>query len=690
MSKEEYGEINNALTARSFGISLILMVILIFLGNLTFLYTSRGEVISTVMLPFFFYALVNALLAKINPRLKLTPAEMTVLYVVFLLTAGIGPVALGDVFPDYIEKTFIASGMTRIEDWISDYLGNWLPTYMFPSSSETLDIFYNGLSPGQVLPIGEFVVPILFWSAYLLLTYFLIIFLAFGLWGERWVREERLLFPMQLPILYVIKASTGMDKETGKVEWFSSRISEYKIFWVCFVIGIATSALPLLAQFFPIIPAGGQEYGATPIDFTPLAAVLPGMMARGTLQIDQVALWILLPTNSLATFIIVWLGFAVIYPTIAIQTGMMPYQPGIEFVWSFEDTPGNWYPFPYEVMWVGVVLGFGVVTLWSLRGRFRTLYRALTGEDKIENGLSLRAVTIFGIIVVALILIMFVGVGIPPLIAVLMILFAFIVYTVLGKLTSMFWFHAIDFVQWGGHSLWWSLGAKLGYWPSAPGLETMTPAGLATATMQIPFNGCWSLRCCGPSPGGIAGIYKIAREAKANLKQVFIGTIVLLVVGVPFSFFTYLWILAHGGGVTHTNSWAPWVHWWKYWFGVFSWNSTGITDEYSYFANLPWFGLGFIVFMIIYLLRMKVPGFFIDPAAFAFAVPYTDYIWLNALVALILRLILIRAVGPTRLSRYIISISAGLVWGYAAPTLLAWFAEFTSVILPTFQSYYVP
>jgi len=687
--KLEEIKLNRALTAKSLAISIILTIILIVLGNLTWLYTSKGEVVTVVLLPFFYYALLNALLMKINQRIKLSAAEMTLLYVVLLFAGSLGPCSWGDVFQQYIEKTIVAAGMLLADPAILGRIKAWVPSYMFPRSDLAINAFYNGLQPGQTFPIAEFIAPIIYWSVYTLLIFCLLFFLSFGLWGKRWVEVENLLFPYAIPVTYVIKSSLDVEEGTNKSKWFSLRITEYKVFWVAFLIGLLNSILPIVSQFIPVYIVGTQEYGATPIEFPVMAAALPGTMARGTFQLDQIAIWLLLPTNSLATIIIVWLIFGVIYPAMAVQAGWIPYQPGVEFRWSWDDTPGNWYPFPFEIMWIGVLLGFGIVTLWSLRDRIKEMLSALTGKDKIEYGLSLRAVTLMGIIVTIAILVFFIASGVPPLIAIIQLILGYIVITFLAKLTSMYFFHVGDFMGWGGASWIFAPGASLGYYPSLITPETSTYAAFATSSMAIPFNGCWTLRCIGISPGGVASLYKVARETNANLKDILIGGLIICIIGVPVGYFSYIWILAHGGGVANTSSWGSWVHQWKYGYGTLG-LGTGITGETNMFAVFQWHILGMILFFIIYALRMKFTWFFIDPAAFAFAAPYMDYSWLCALTALIVRVILIRVVGSTRFTKYVTAIASGVIWGYAAPLLIAWLVEFTTVCIPKFMSYYVP
>jgi len=683
-------EMNKALTAKSLGTGIVLTVVLIVLGNLTWLYTSKGEVITVVLLPFFYYALLNVILAKISPGLRFSGAEMTLLYTVTLLAGSLGPCSWGDVFQQYIEKTIVASGMLLIEPSLVAYTKPWVPSYMFPTNEAVLNAFYNGLSPGQILPIGEFIVPVIYWSVYTLLIYTLLFFFGFGLWGKRWVEVENLLFPYAVPVSYTIKASLDVEEDTKKHRWFSLRIGEYKVFWAAFVIGILAAAMPVISQFLPaILPAGTQEYGATPIEFPAVAAALPSTMARGTMQIDQIAIWLLLPTNSLATIVLVWVALGVVYPAVAVQAGWIPYEPGVEYRWSWDNTPGNWYPFPFEVMWIGVLLGFGIVTLWTLRDRFKEMLASLTGEDKVEYGLSLRLMTIMGIVVTLAILVFFIASGVPPIIAVIMLIMGYIVMTFLAKLTSMVFFHVGDFFGWGGQSFVYAPGASLGYWPSSPTVETNTYAAFATSSMALPFNGCWTLRCVGIGPGGAASLYKVARDTKANLRDVLVGSLVMCIIGVPIGMFSYIWIVSHGGGVTHTSSWGAWVHWWKYGTGLLGYG-TGITGDSNMWAPFQWHALGIVLFFIIYALRMKFAWFFIDPAAFAFAAPYMDYSWLCALVALVIRVILVRAVGTTRFTKYVVAMASGLIWGYALLLLLLWLVEFTTVVWPTFMGFYVP
>lgn len=682
--------LGRALTGRALAVTLFFLIIVTVLSMFTWLHTSRDAVVMVLMLPFFYVALLNAIFGRISSKLRLSPSEMTLLYLVVLFMIGVGPAAIADNHPQYIELTITCVGAALVEPELQSYFKNWVPSFMFPKSDTALSIFYSGLQPGQSIPWNEFALPIAYWSAYVILIYLFILWFIFGIAGRRWVEVERCLFPMAQPVLYVIQASNDIDKETGKDKWLSLKVTDYKIFWIAFAVGLLLSSFPIAAQFLPIfLPPGAQEYGATPIEFPQLAAILPGTMARGTFQIDQITLWLLLPINSLVTFVVMWIIFGLIYPAVAVQLGIIPYEPGMEFRWSWDDTPGNWYPLPFEVMWIGVLLGFGVVTLWSLRDRFRDMINALMGKDKIEYGLSLRFISIIGVIAIVGLAILFIGTGVPVPIVIIMMVLLIVISTYLGKLQGLFWFHVGDFIQWGGTSLIWVPGGLMGYWPLTPTIEGKTYAAFATATMQIPTMSSWTYRCVGISPGGMGGLYKVAYETKTNLRDLVIGSLIVFIIGVPLSYVVYMWILLHSGGITNTSSWGSWVHWWKYGYGLYD-NWTAITGDSRFEAPLQWYAIGFVLFLIVYALRRTFTWFFIDPAAFAFALPYIDYIWLCALVALIVKVILVRVLGATRFERYALALASGVAWGYGAPLLVAWAIEFTTVCIPRFMSLYVP
>jgi len=690
MSKETI-ELKRAFTVRSFIVSLIYLLATIMLTTLTWMYTQKGEVVATFLLPLIYPALLNAMFGKINPKLRLSAAELSLIVVAFLFTSG-GISYLNDAFPDLIDKTMIAVGAGLREATMAPYFQKWVPDYVFPKDEAILTALGSGLKPGQYINLGLFAGAIAYWSAYSLLMFLTLFFLFFGLFGKQWVEVENLPFPEFATTVYVALASEDFEEGTTKSRWLSIKTPQYKVFWICFFIGVVLSFWPLLSQFFPVLvaTAGTQEWGYPDFSMPALAAVFPGAWSHVSVSWEQISLWmVFVPTSALATMVIMYVIIGFIYPVAGVHLGILPYQPGVEYRWSWEDTPGNWLPFPYEVVWVGCYLAVGVVALWSVRGRFKELWSALTTKDVIEQGLSVKSVALLGIISVVGMMVFQIASGVPPLSAILMVISSIVFMTAVGKLFGLFWHHAGDFIGWGGQAVWWTPGVSLGYYPSTPGLENMNYGGFMTGTLQTPYGNCWFVRCHGIGSTWIAGLYKYCRDTKANLRDVLIGAIVLLAIGVPFAYAFYTWTLLHGGGIEHTKTWGSWVHWWKYGIGVID-NSEGITGQSQYGTALPWYGLGFVIFLVVYALRMKLAWFFIDPFAMTFSLPYLEFIWMPALVALIFKVVAVRAMGVTRWRNYGYSIATGLSWGWMSMMLIAWLIHFTSVIYPSFQSYFVP
>jgi len=682
--KVEYGK---PLTAKSLVVSMIFLVVAMVLSNFTVLYKSKG-IFASFMFPFFYLALFNMLLGKISPKLKLNIHEMVLLLMSWFFVLGPFATGIGS-FGAFSEMTLYSPIYILADPASKVYFDKWIPSYMAPKSDLAISAFYNGLKPGQSLPWGEFVVPIAYWTTYTTLVFSFGWFLAFGVWGRRWVEVENLTFPLTVPFLYPVEASFDVDKETKKSKWLSLRDPGYKISWIAFIVGVLLAAFPLYNQYVPVGVPGLGDYGEVGLNL-PLASVLPGAHLRMIFMHDQWALWLLLPINSLASIVLLWLVVEVIVLVVGVQAGIIPYTRGMEYGWS---PSAEWqYPFPYGVAWMGAWMGFGIITLWTLRGRFKELYNSLRGENKTEFGLSLRLITIFGIVVTLGLIIFFIGTGVPVITALIMVGIAFITYTMVGKLASMFWVHCADFCSHGGFSYWLYPGVVSGYWPSTTEVSAQTPAWFATASMGLPFNYDWSLRCSTMGQGVVAGIYKIAYETKTNMKHLLVGALLVIITGTSVAYVSYTWFISHSGGVLRTGSWGSWVGGYKY--GGVEWPgggvTTGIIGDTRYESVFPWHLLGMAIIFAVYFMRMKFTWFWIDPAAIAYSLPFMGWHWGVALIALVVKLVLTRFIGATRFNNYARHMAAGLVMGYVAPLIVVWLIEFFTAMIPNFQSYYVP
>jgi hypothetical protein len=699
-SEKEAAEIQNGFSARAIIISIVLLVTAVIIGDLTWLYTTKGGTINAFFVPFIYIVLVNELIGRINKNWRLKAQELVVIFPALLLVNSIkympkGALSGGEAVLGMVEKTLMAFIDVLNDPTWSGYYRSMTPSFMFPASdSLAVSILVNGLKPGQIFPFGEFLVPILYWSTYTILTYFLCLFLAFGIYGTPWVETERLIFPLSQPMIFLVNNASSIDETTNKSKIFNIKDPTLKAFWIAFFIGFALAIIPVVGEILPVFSVwGAYAWGEQPILFTFLPSILPGAMAKGVMQVDQIGLWMLLPNNVLLTTVIAYVIFGLLYQWLATLLGIIPYHPGVEFLWNWEDMPGNWDPFPYHVIGVlGMMVGLGVLTLYNLRGRIKTLINALKGQDISERGLSLKTISTFGVAVIVLLFVLFVASGVPVVIAIIMLLLAIIYYTALARVTSMLWWHVDDFMGVGGVAYIYAPGAALGYWPSVlPSTGNPSQSWFVTSQLVMPFNNCWTLRVNGLGPGGTAGYFKIAHDTNTNLRDAFLAVVLVVLIGVPLAYATDLYFVAHGGGVTNTNSWGSWAGGWKagnYVTGVGGLMPIGAT---SYVPAFIYGAIGFILVLFVFFMRARFAWWFIDPTALTMSMAVgLEWTWLSGLIALILKTILVRALGLKKFEQYVLPIAVGIALGFGAPILFAGLLEFFIAVLPKFLSFYVP
>jgi signal transduction histidine kinase len=108
-------------------------------------------------------------------------------------------------------------------------------------------------------------------------------------------------------------------------------------------------------------------------------------------------------------------------------------------------------------------------------------------------------------------------------------------------------------------------------------------------------------------------------------------------------------------------------------------------------AVWPYAIAGLVLVFAVWWLRMRFPWFFIDPTALTMSMAVgLIWTWLFALIALILRVILIRVMGVKRFEEYVIPIGAGAALGFGAPIIVTGLIELFTVVLPRFSAFYVP
>lgn len=103
-----------------------------------------------------------------------------------------------------------------------------------------------------------------------------------------------------------------------------------------------------------------------------------------------------------------------------------------------------------------------------------------------------------------------------------------------------------------------------------------------------------------------------------------------------------------------------------------------------------WSAVGFVFTIVCYLIRMRFSWFLINPVMIPTSLALMDWAWLNALIALVIKIISARVVGTTKVERYVVPAASGLVFGFSILLLPMMIINFFGVALPNFYSKFVP
>ena len=103
------------------------------------------------------------------------------------------------------------------------------------------------------------------------------------------------------------------------------------------------------------------------------------------------------------------------------------------------------------------------------------------------------------------------------------------------------------------------------------------------------------------------------------------------------------------------------------------------------------FGVGFVMAIVLYILRTKFSYlWFINVPAFYVGMQVVNYFWFSAILALLLKYLLIKTLGVKKYEEYVlpviagVSLSFGFFWGILAVY------DLIDVALPIAQKLYIP
>ena len=416
----------------------------------------------------------------------------------------------------------------------------------------------------------------------------------------------------------------------------------------------------------------------------------PGVYANFIFNIPQIAVGLVMPNDVLISLILAWVIFGVLYQGIGVAVGVVPYTPGMEFVWPWETYPGTQMPFPYrELAASGIAMGIIIWTLTRNRRRIREVFSTLWKKDIDERGLSLRMVSALLVIGGLGWWVLMLMEGADPLLAFLVPIWAFLFNILYARVYAEVFWH----VGTGWSSTWdvtYTVGRALYGWQEPTWDQPMTNPAWFTVARHMSNLDNWNVSFSPMSAGHMVTLYKLAYDLKMKLKDLLIaliiGMIVLAFVFVPVDMF---FIFHTKGGLSQLGQlygWWPWIAAGRYHRG--RWVIEGLTIEYN--LGVMW-GVGILLALALYVLKTRVPLFwFVNVPALFVGITIPDYMWMTSLIALIIKYITIRTVGLRKYEQYAMPIVAGLILGFGAMWLPAALINLFGVVIPRSINLYQP
>jgi len=197
----------------------------------------------------FLITIANTALNRLFPSESLTHAEVMTVYIIMLVGALIPSFGLAAyLIPTLVGANYFASPENRWDSIFFTYIKPWLVPFDPAGGPKQPAVkqFYEGIHSYEAIPWGIWLKPLLAWSVFAFVLFFVWICLATIL-RRQWVDREKLAFPLvQLP----------MDMAgTDSVPTAGNAFFRNRLMWAGFAIPVLIHSLNSLHLYFPVVPS---------------------------------------------------------------------------------------------------------------------------------------------------------------------------------------------------------------------------------------------------------------------------------------------------------------------------------------------------------------------------------------------------------------------------------------------------
>ena len=602
--------ISSGLTARAFFVGALFSFFISVgapYGNMALRGSYMALDFTTAAAVFMFFVLtgiVNVLLGLIRRSWALTGPELATTYIMMIVATSIPTMGLTEYLLPIITGGFYYA--TPENDW-ANLIHPYIPDWMVLQNEEATKYFYEGMPKGFDIPWGVWIRPLIYWSAFILVLYFVMICIMVVL-RKQWIEKERLIFPL-------IQVPTAMIEEDERGSLIRPFFKS-PIMWIGFLIPFLIGSVRALHNYYNFIPTIN------------LQTTVPIFRRTTSLQIA-----LSFPMVGFSYFINLDIAFGIWFFNLLakIQEGSFAVL-GIESTEKLDYTSGS--PILAH-QGMGAMIVLVVFGLWIARGHIRDVLRkAFRGASDVDDSgemLSYRT-AVFGILGGNL----FMGIwlwasGMPAAIIPMFLGAAFLIFVAITRIVAE-----------GGVAVARAPLIASNFVSSGIGTSAIGPAGLTS----LGFTYIWGADVRTFVMASCANGLKLAEEKiGARRKQgLFWAMMLAILVSFAGSVWIVMWLSYTYGGI-NLNQWffrGGAVYPFNYIARELS-NPTSANWE-----GWAWTGLGATVMALLMFARHRLLWWPIHPLGFPISTIWmTNYISFSVFLAWLIKSVILKYGGPS-------------------------------------------
>ena len=194
-----------------------------------------------IFLLFILVAIVNPPLKLIRRGIEFEVTELVTIYIIMIVASSIVAVGLTEHLLPASAGVFYYA--TPENDWVN-LIHPYIPEWISPRDPEYIGYFYEGLPEGETIPWGMWMGPLLYWSSFAIVLYFVMICMMVIL-RRQWVERERVIYPMIQTPMEMIR-----DDKSGYLAPFFKN----PVLWLGFAIPFFIDSAKAFHRYYPFVP----------------------------------------------------------------------------------------------------------------------------------------------------------------------------------------------------------------------------------------------------------------------------------------------------------------------------------------------------------------------------------------------------------------------------------------------------